>query len=220
MMYSSDYLVDPMDLLENVFFAAGAKGQARVVCETGAFVGMIVSPEDGGIEIRTTDPELPVTPGAAVCVDYEGPRETFRFYSQVLSLWPRVIQVATPSVIERTERRVCPRVLVRSIDQAYFVVQTPNGPQHLEILNLCQGGFAFRGRVGWATPPGLLMNGTLDLGLATALRVGVEVRHAADTAEGPVIGAALLHIALKDRCKVATFLRGLILHEILCQDRA
>lgn len=220
MMYSSDYLVDPMDLLENVFFAAGAKGRARVICEAGSFVGVIASPEAGGIEIRTRDPVLPVAPGAAVCVDYEGPRETFRFYSEVLSLWPKVIQVASPSVIERTERRVCPRVLVRGMDEAYFVVHTPNGQQKLKILDLSQGGFAFQGGVGLATHPGLLMSGTLDLGASTALRVGVEVRHAADTAEGPVIGAALLHIALKDRCKLATFLRGLILQEILYQDRA
>lgn len=210
MLQSSDYVLDPTDVLAHVFFAAGTIDKVQVSSEMGDFTGSFRLPQSEGVEIVHGDAYVPLEPGSPVYVDYDGPGDKYRFYSSVIAVGQGVVRVNLPDAIECTERRLSPRIALSSRSGVEFHALGVHGSIACVATDISNGGVAWLDLTGWDLQEGQVVYGDLRLDPATALSVGVEVRHSRVMADGRVTGGRFASISLGDRAKLARFLVSLI----------
>lgn len=210
MLQSSDYVLDPTDVLAHVFFAAGTIDKVQVSSEMGEFTGSFRLPQSEGVEIVHGDAYVPLEPGSPIYVDYDGPGDKYRFYASVLAVGQGVVRVSLPEAIECTERRLSPRIPLSSKSGVEFHALGVHGTVPCKAVDLSNGGVGWLDDTGWDLQEGQIVYGDLHLGSKITLSVGVEVRHSRELGDGRVTGGRFASISLADRAQLAHFLISLL----------
>ncbi|MDP2315109.1 MAG: PilZ domain-containing protein [Pseudomonadota bacterium] len=208
-MDQGEYLFDVMDIVAHIFFAVGTTDEVRVTSPGGAFVGTFVYPEGDEVFIQFHGAAPALAPGMTLYVEYEGPGDSYRFHSEVVTCDAERVQVRLPQAVECSDRRLTQRVGVAADAGYWFVVDGAGAEQTFAVLDLSDGGVGFLNAEGARLRVGDTLTGSLHLPGGGPLRVSLEVRHLRVQDGRRHVGARFVSISLVDRGQLARFLVAL-----------
>ncbi len=209
-MEQGEFLFDVTDIVAHIFFAVGTTDEVRVTSPVGGFSGTFVYPEGEGVYLRFGEdsaPELHV--GMSLFVEYEGPGDSYRFHTEVVSAEPRQVQIRLPHAVECSDRRLTKRVTVPSDAGFRFVADGGGSERTFAVQDLSDGGVGFVNASNTRLQLGEVLHGALHLPGLPPLRVGLELRHIQVRGGERVVGSRLVAISLADRGLLARLLVSL-----------
>ncbi len=206
MLLSQDWLYDSTDIIAHIFFAVGTIDQVVLTTPHADFVGVMCYPDDDGILIVLEERLADSGPGTPVCVEYTGPGDQYRFYSEVLSVEPRGLRIALPRAVERNDRRLTERHPVPANAGFEFrATGLPDAPV-FGVHDLSTGGMALFDMPTPAPVSGDLMTGDLCLPGEEPIPMCLEVRHLQLRRGQLLLGSRITAITTLGRGRLAKFL--------------
>lgn len=201
-----DRLFDPTDIIAHIFFAVGTVDEVVVTSVAGEFVGTMCYPDDDGVLIRQDQRPFPLPPGSPVCVEYTGPGDHYRFYTEVLRIESTGARINVPRAIERHDRRLMGRTCVSPEAGFGFRATDLRGSPVFGVHDLSTGGVGL-GDVNVTAPAiGELIVGQLILPGVAAIQMCLEVRNAQIREGKLLLGTRITGITTLDRGRLAKFL--------------
>ncbi len=209
MVKQADTPTGVTDIVAHLFYAAGHASEVIVTSSEGDCVGTLCYPEGNGVVIACRLPSWAAAPGATICVEYAGPADTYRFYTEIVSSSPGRIVAAYPFAVERNRGRLAERVVVPPDAGFHYRAGDDAAPRSHPILDLSVGGLAFVDPADAGLKVGDLDSGRLCLPDEEPIAVGIEVRHLGLRRGQFVVGGRFAAMSIRDRLRLATYLVGL-----------
>jgi len=197
---------DTTDIVAHIFYAVGNTDQVTVTTPAGDFTGTLEYPDTEGILIRahTELPELPTS--APICVEYSGPLDAYRFYTEVLTARDGQLFASVPYALECSDRRLSQRIELP--EESPFFVRLLDfetvGPVRLQDISV--GGMAFTDPTDGGLPMGTRLKAELVLPNEPPMSCMLEVRHLSLRRGRLKVGARIATVSLKDRGRIARIL--------------
>jgi hypothetical protein len=195
------------DIVAHLYYAVGSANEVVITSAAGDFPGTLCYPEGDGVVLACDTKATSIRAGDPICVEYAGPADRYRFYSEVLSVSAGRIVSLFPFAVECTSgRRLAERVVVPVLQGFAFRSDDTERSAGFPMLDLSVGGLAFIDSWDTGLKVGDLDSGTIVLPGEPSIHVGIEVRYLGLRRGHLVVGARIAAIALRDRLRLATYL--------------
>ncbi|MDP2309167.1 MAG: PilZ domain-containing protein [Pseudomonadota bacterium] len=207
MVKSADQSGRGGDIVAHLYYAVGSANEVIITSSAGDFPGKLCYPEGDGVVLACDSAALEISLGEPICVEYMGPADTYRFYSEVLSVTPGRIVSAFPFAVEcTTGRRLAERLVVPVLEGYALRLGDGSRLAICSVVDLSVGGLAFIDAGDMGLKAGDLESGMLLLPGEAPIPMGVEVRHLGLRRGQLVVGARIAAISLRDRLHLSTYL--------------
>ena len=206
MVEPSTCLVDPTDILAQLFFAVGARDPLVVSTPHGNFDAVLRGTDDDGVAIVPTCGLPALAPGEPVCLEHVGVTDTYHFYSEVVASGGQEVRLRLPPAIELTERRLCTRVPVPPGENVYLRVFDRFLGVECPVYDLSGSGLAFEPPLAPALALGDELQGELGLPDGTTIPMCVQVRHLQARRDERRAGVRFTALSLAGRGRIARLL--------------
>lgn len=208
MVRHTGWQVDTADVLSHIFYAVGNTDRVLVTWEKGDFSGTLSYPDGDGVFIVATGALPALRPGAPICVEYDGPGDTYRFYTEVVELRDGKIRAQLPYAVERTDRRLTGRVEVPVESGFTFETDEFGEPRTFALRDISVGGVCLQDNGETPFEMGSLLPGLLHLPGQEPMQVCLELLHMRLARGSIVIGTRIAAISIRERGRLARFLVG------------
>lgn len=178
-MDKRDIILDQLDIVAHLFFAAGSIDTVSVRGPGGASLAKLRYPEDPaeGFAISLLEP-FPLARGSLLVVEYEGLGNSYRFCTEVLAVEADHVQVSLPTAVDRGDRRLTPRLRLTPQTGVVFHAHVDSSVLQCPVVDLSEGGFAIHDRTGLRLEQGDVLRGFLALPQGDGdLPVAVQIRN-------------------------------------------
>ena len=199
----TDWLLDADDVLAHVFFAVDNIEAVAITGPNSVFMGTFCYPDDCGVLVAGEGtPDLP--PETAVCVEYVGPNDQYRFYSQIVGRELRGVRIELPRAVERSDRRLAMRQAVAP--NRGFGFRLWESGRLFPIHDLAAGGVGVVFPKTFSPPRGELLDAEILLPEEAPMRVFAEIRHSRVRGDEIYAGTMITGMIAADRIRLARFL--------------
>lgn len=198
------------DIVAHLYYAVGSANEVIITSSAGDFAGTLCYPEGDGVVLACDTSAAVPGVGEPICVEYMGPSDTYRFYSEVHSVGSGRIVASFPFAVECTSgRRLAERVVVPVLEGFAFRLADSAAGTVYPLFDIAAGGIAFIDARDSGLKVGDLESGTLVLPGLAPVQVGIEVRHLSLRRGHLVVGARIGAISLRDRLALTTYIVAL-----------
>ncbi len=210
---ANHWIRQPEDVREHLRYAAERIRHAIVTAQGIEILGTLAPPAEDGtvpfqVDGRLAELVTPPRVGASLRVDYEGERDRFTFYTEMIGqdMLRRWI-LAAPLTVERTDRRVATRYDVEDDDDFSLVVQHGDTQATVGLIDLSSAGCAFRfDPARLPLEQGARLDGLLGIPGLPPYRLVLEVSNIRPAFGAPhlrIAGCRFVGLASADRMNIA-----------------
>lgn len=197
------------DIVAHLYYAVGFTNEVIITSSAGDFPGKLCYPEGDGVVLACDTSAATIRLGESICVEYVGPADTYRFYSEVLSVSPGRIVSSFPFAVEcTTGLRLAERFVVPPSEGYAFRMGDATRLVVYPLYDISVGGLSFIDARDTGLKAGDIESGMVLLPGEAPIQVGVQVRHLGLRGGQLVVGASIVAISLRDRLHLSTLLVG------------
>lgn len=191
------------DVIAHIFYAVGNTERVLVTTSEGELEGRLAYPDGEGVLILHETEGVKLPPGAPLCVEYVGPTDTYRFYTEVEHAAPGRVLAGLPYAVERTDRRLIERLSLRP-ESGFGIRLFELAPDlRISLADISVGGLRFEDPTEPGLRVGQMVAAELELPDEAPMPCVIEVRHLSLRRGQLQVGCRFADIAIRDRGRLA-----------------